>query len=225
MTHFEVIDIIDSTTSHLNVSKMKEGNDSMTVFGYARVSSKGQDLTAQIKALEEHGCDHIFKEKYSGRTAEDREVFQELLTKVNTGDTIVVTKLDRFARSTKDALNIIEQLEEKGVSLVVLNMGGDKLDTSTPMGKLMVTMLTGIAEFELSLIKERQREGIALAKERGVYKGRPKKYTEKNKGLQHALELFDNRDENGMTVKEICEITKVSKATLYREARNRELTQ
>ena len=193
----------------------------MTKYGYARVSSKGQDLTSQINTLEEHGVDQTFKEKFSGKTAEDRLVFQELLDKVQDGDTIVVTKLDRFARSTKDALNTIEQLENKGVSLVVLNMGGDTLDTSTPMGKLMVTMLSGIAEFELSLIKERQREGIALAKERGVYKGRPKKYTEKNTGLQHALKLFDNRDTNGMTVKQICEITKVSKATLYREAKNR----
>ena len=193
----------------------------MTKYGYARVSSKGQDLAPQINALEEHGVNQLFQEKFSGKTAEDRLVFQELLDKVQDGDTIVVTKLDRFARSTKDALNTIEQLENKGVSLVVLNMGGDTLDTSTPMGKLMVTMLSGIAEFELSLIKERQREGIALAKERGVYKGRPKKYTEKNTGLQHALKLFDNRDTNGMTVKQICEITKVSKATLYREAKNR----
>jgi DNA invertase Pin-like site-specific DNA recombinase len=191
----------------------------MKVYGYARVSSKGQDLTAQIKALNEHGVDQLFQEKFSGKTAEDREVFQELIEKAGAGDTIVVTKLDRFARSTKDALNIIDELQNKGVSLVVLNMGGDKLDTSTPMGKLMVTMLSGIAEFELSLIKERQKEGIALAKERGVYKGRPKKYTEKNKGLKHALELFNNRDENGLTVKEICEITKISKATLYREAK------
>jgi DNA invertase Pin-like site-specific DNA recombinase len=188
------------------------------IYGYARVSSKGQDLTAQINALKEHGVDKVFNEKYSGKNVEERKVFLELIETVKEGDSIVVTKLDRFARSTKDALNTIEQLEEKGVSLIVLNLGGDKLDTSTPMGKLMVTMLSGIAEFELSLIKERQREGIELAKQRGVYKGRPKKYTEKNKGLQHALDLFKNRDSNKMTVKEICEITKVSKATLYREA-------
>lgn len=191
----------------------------MTIFGYARVSSKGQDLTAQLNALEEHGCDKVFKEKYSGRNAEDRKVFNELLQTVEQGDTIVVTKLDRFARSTKDALNIIEELEDKGVSLIVLNIGGDKLDTSTPMGKLMVTMLSGIAEFELALIKERQREGIELAKQRGVYKGRPKKYTKNNKSLQRALELFNNRDENGMTVNEICEQWNISKATLYREAK------
>lgn len=189
------------------------------IYGYARVSSKGQDLTAQLNALEEHGVDQLFKEKFSGKNASDREVFNELLQTVGEGDSIVVTKLDRFARSTKDALNTIEQLEDTGVSLVVLNIGGDQLDTSTPMGKLMVTMLSGIAEFELSLIKERQKEGVELAKQRGVYKGRPKKYTSNNKGLQHALELFDNRDSNGMTVKEICEVTKISKATLYREAK------
>ncbi|RZT23133.1 recombinase family protein [Fictibacillus sp. BK138] len=190
-------------------------------YGYARVSSSGQDLTAQLKVLEEHGCSKIYKEKVSGKNKEDRTEFLSLLSTVREGDSIVVSKLDRYARSTKDALTIIEELEDKGVSLVVLNMGGDKLDTSTSMGKLMVTMLSGIAEFELSLIKERQREGIALAKQRGVYKGRPPKYTERNKGLQHAFELYDNRNNNGKTVKEICTITGISKATFHRKLRDR----
>lgn len=81
----------------------------------------------------------------------------------------------------------------------------------------MLTVLSGITEFEADLIKERQMEGMALAKQRGVYKGRPKKYTDHHKGLTHALELFDNRDTNGMTVSEICQITQISRATLYRE--------
>ncbi|MDD1513808.1 recombinase family protein [Priestia megaterium] len=132
---------------------------------------------------------------------------------VQKGDTIVVTKLDRFARSTKDALSTIEYLNNKGVSLVVLNMGGDKVDTATAIGKLMITVLSGIAEFEADMIKERQLEGIEEAKKRGVYKGRPAKYTEKHRGLQHAIELFHNRDTNKLTVKEIEEITKISRAT------------
>ncbi|MBU8689491.1 recombinase family protein [Priestia megaterium] len=185
-------------------------------YGYARVSSVGQNLTAQIRQLKEAGCEGIFKEKVSGRKKEDREQFNILLEKVEKGDTIVVTKLDRFARSTKDALSTIEYLNNKGVSLVVLNMGGDKVDTATAIGKLMITVLSGIAEFEADMIKERQLEGIEEAKKRGVYKGRPAKYTEKHRGLQHAIELFHNRDTNKLTVKEIEEITKISRATLYR---------
>ncbi|PER97026.1 recombinase family protein [Bacillus cereus] len=188
-------------------------------YGYGRVSSVSQNLTAQIKQLQEAGCDTIFKEKISGRKKEYREQFNLLLEIVQEGDTIVVTKLDRFARSTKDALNTIEYLNSKGVSLIVLNMGGDKIDTSTAIGKLMITVLSGIAEFEADMIKERQLEGIEEAKKRGVYKGRPKKYTENNRGLQYALELFYNRATNKMTVKEIEEITKISRATLYRAVR------
>lgn len=188
-------------------------------YGYARVSSTGQDLTVQLNSLKDNGCDKIFKEKASGRDKDHRQQFNKLLDTVQEGDIIVVTKLDRFARSTKDALATIEQLNNKGVSLVVLNMGGDKVDTSTAIGKLMVTVLAGIAEFEADMIKERQLEGIALAKERGVYKGRPHTYTEKHKGLQHALELFNDRDNNGYTVNEIAEMTHVSRATIYRASR------
>ena len=158
----------------------------------------------------------IYKEKVSGRKKDNREEFNKLLETVEEGDTVVVTKLDRFARSTKDALSTIEWLNKKDISLVVLNMGGDKVDTSTAIGKLMITVLSGIAEFEADMIKERQLEGIELAKQRGVYKGRPHKYTDKHKGLQHALELFRNRNTNKMTVNEIADITKISRATLYR---------
>ncbi|WP_144609701.1 recombinase family protein [Bacillus cereus] len=185
-------------------------------YGYGRVSSASQNLSVQIKQLQEAGCETIFKEKVSGRKKEDRKQLNLLLETVQEGDTITVTKLDRFARSTKDALNIIEYLNSKGVSLIVLNMGGDKVDTSTAIGKLMITILSGIAEFEADMIKERQLEGIEEAKQRGAYKGRPKKYTKNNRSLQYALELFRNRTTNKMTVKEIEEITKISRATLYR---------
>ncbi|KZZ82524.1 recombinase family protein [Bacillus sp. SJS] len=188
-------------------------------YGYSRVSSVGQNLEAQILKLKEFGCDKVFKEKISGRKRDNRTEFQKMLDTVKEGDTVIVTKLDRMARSTKDALEVIELLNERQVALVVLNMGGSQLDTSTPIGKLMVTVLSGIAEFEADMIRERQLEGIELAKQRGVYKGRPKKYTEKHKGLAHAIELFRKRNANGMTVNEICEITNVSRATLYREVR------
>ena len=187
----------------------------MVIYGYSRVSSISQSLDTQVQALKEYGCEKIFREKISGRTLR-RPQFQNLLHTLAQGDSVVVTKLDRFARSTRDALATIEALNQKGVSLVVLNMGGDVVNTSTPIGKLMITVLSGIAEFEADMIHERQLEGIAIAKERGIYKGRPQTYTGYHKGLQHALKLFSERSENKMSVNEICEITKISRATLYR---------
>lgn len=193
----------------------------VTMYGYGRVSSKGQNLSAQLKQLLDYGCNekNIFKEKVSGRNKGNRDEFNRLLEIVVDGDVIVVSKLDRFARSTKDALNTIELLQDKGVGLVVLNVSGEKLDTTTPTGKLMVTILSAVAEFEADIGRERQLEGIAEAKDRGIYKGRPATYTDKHKGLVHALELFHDRDTNRMTVNEIAEITKISRATIYREAR------
>lgn len=193
----------------------------MKKFGYARVSSLGQNLSAQINQLKDAGCTTIYQEKVSGRKTTERKQFNKLLEVVDDGDTIVVTKLDRFARSTKDALYTIEMLDKKGVSLIVLNMGGDRVDTNTAIGKLMITVLSGIAEFEADMIRERQIEGIADAKTRGVYKGRPHTYTEKHSGLQHAIELYNNRANNKYTVKQIAEITKISKATIYRAIRER----
>ena len=189
------------------------------IYGYARVSSTTQSLDAQVAQLTVYGCQKIVQEKLSGRSLRNRAQFTALLDRVTTGDTVVVTKLDRFARSTQDALNTMATLTERGVSLVVLNMGGDVVDTSTAIGKLLITMLAGIAEFEADLIKERQIEGIAAAKARGVYKGRPRTYTVHHKGLAHALELLAARDTNHLTVNDICAVTHVSRATLYRLAR------
>ena len=189
------------------------------IYGYARVSSTTQSLDTQVVQLTAYGCQKIFQEKLSGRSLKHRAQFSALLDRVTTGDTVVVTKLDRFARSTQDALNTMATLTERGVSLVVLNMGGDVVDTSTAIGKLLITVLAGIAEFEADLIRERQIEGIAAAKARGVYKGRPRTYTAHHKGLAHALELLAARDRNHLTVNDICAMTKVSRATLYRMAR------
>ena len=189
------------------------------IYGYARVSSTTQSLETQAAQLTAYGCQKIFQEKLSGRSLKHRTQFAALLDHVTAGDTVVVTKLDRFARSTQDALNTMATLTERGVSLVVLNMGGDVVDTSTAIGKLLITVLAGIAEFEADLIKERQLEGIAAAKARGVYKGRPRTYTAHHKGLAHALELLSARDANHLTVNDICAMTQVSRATLYRAAR------
>ncbi len=195
------------------------------IYGYARVSSTTQSLATQVHQLTAYGCDPIYQEKISGRSLRHRDQFAALLHRLQDGDVLVVTKLDRFARSTQDALNTIATLTEKGVALVVLNMGGDMVDTATAIGKLLMTVLAGIAEFEADLIRERQREGIAAAKVRGVYQGRPHTYTRHHKGATHALELFEARDTNHLTVNDICAMTHVSRATLYRLAHQAELSE
>ena len=140
----------------------------MAIIGYARVSTEGQELTAQLEQLESAGVDKIFREKASG-VKQDRPQLAAMIEYAREGDTVVVCKLDRIARSTKHLLEIVEDLEAKKVSFKVLNIN---LDTSTPTGKLMLSMLAAIGQFERELMLERQREGIRLAKEAGAYKGR-----------------------------------------------------
>lgn len=193
----------------------------MTVYGYARVSTSHQDINLQIDELNKYGCDVIYQEHVSGKSADERKELQKLLNTVQPGDKIVFTKLDRFARSTVDALNIANELNKKGVAMVVLNFGGMQVDVSTPTGKLMLTMFAGFAEFEREIMLERQRAGIERAKSAGKYKGRLKKYHDKHAGMKHAIKLFNEREQNGMTVKEICEITGVSRSALYREVERR----
>lgn len=138
------------------------------VIGYARVSTEDQNLDTQLEQLKGAGCHRIYQEKVSG-VKRDRPELSALLDYVREGDTVVVCKLDRIARSTKHLLDIVETLQSKGVTFKVLNI---QLDTSTPTGKLMLTMLGAIATFEREMMLERQAEGIAKAKQEGVYKGR-----------------------------------------------------
>lgn len=138
----------------------------MAEIGYARVSTTGQSLDAQLKALA--NCDKVFQEKVSG-AKDDRPHLQLMLEFVREGDIVIVTKLDRLARNTRHLLEIAEFLERKKVSLQIQNLG---INTATPTGKLMLTMVGAIATFERELMLERQAEGIALAKLRGKYKGR-----------------------------------------------------
>lgn len=138
----------------------------MALVGYARVSTVGQSLDTQLQALAE--CNKIFKEKVSG-AKNDRPQLALLLNFVREGDVVMVTKLDRLARNTRHLLEISEHLQSKRVALRIVNLG---INTSTPTGKLMLTMIGAIATFERELMLERQAEGIELAKLRGVYKGR-----------------------------------------------------
>src|SRR3546814_9234296 len=143
----------------------------MALIGYARVSSIGQSLDVQEAALAEHGCDQIFAEKKSSRRATDREQLAQAIEWAREGDTLIVTRLDRLARSVIDLHQIIAKLTEKGVAFRVLQQSG--IDTSTSSGKLLLTMLGAVAELETEIRAERQRDGIEAAKAKGVYKGRP----------------------------------------------------
>jgi DNA invertase Pin-like site-specific DNA recombinase len=140
--------------------------------GYARTSTVEQEagLEAQERDLRAAGVEKVFGERVS--SVAKREKLEQALDYVREGDALVVTRLDRLARSTTDLLGIVGRLEAKGVGLRVLSMGGSDLDTRTPTGRLMLTMLGAVAEFERALMLERQREGIAKAKAEGAYKGR-----------------------------------------------------
>ncbi|KQM19461.1 recombinase family protein [Novosphingobium sp. Leaf2] len=140
------------------------------LIGYARVSSIGQDLTVQEEALRAAGCEQIYSEKKSGRQAEDREALHDAMKAARTGDIIVVSRLDRFARSTQDLHNLLAALEAKGVGFRCLAQSG--VDTTTPTGKLTLSILGAVAAFETDLRAERQAEGIACARQEGRYKGR-----------------------------------------------------
>lgn len=143
----------------------------MAVVGYARVSSAGQSLDVQLEQLRDAGCEKVFAEKRSGRTAADREELCRALEYVREDDVLIVTRLDRLARSMVDLRNLIDRLTEKGVGFRALQQGA--IDTTRSEGRLMLNMLGSFAEFEADLRKERQEEGIAKAKAAGVYKGRP----------------------------------------------------
>jgi DNA invertase Pin-like site-specific DNA recombinase len=187
----------------------------LMIIGYCRSSTNDQTGNAQRNQLEEYGCDIIREEIQIGKNIKGRPIFQRLINELEKGDKIILTKLDRGFRNTLDALQTVQELEKKGVGLVILNLGGETVDTKTASGMLLLTLLAGVAEFELSQIRERQMDGIKLAKKNGKYLGRKITYGEKNPKLIHALELAQNRATNGMTMPEISHITGISRATIY----------
>ncbi len=138
--------------------------------GYARVSSAGQSLEVQLDALRQAGCEKIFSEKRSGTSTEGRGALAEAIDFVREGDTLIITRLDRLARSAGDLHNIVQQLTAKKVGFRCIQQGG--MDTTTSTGKLVLNMLAAIAELETDIRRERQREGIEKAKAAGAYRGR-----------------------------------------------------
>jgi DNA invertase Pin-like site-specific DNA recombinase len=173
--------------------------------GYARVSSAGQDLSIQIAALEAAGCEKIFSEKRSGRDAENRPALQEAMDFARAGDTILVTRLDRWARSMRDLHNLLGQLEQKEVGFRCLAQA--EVDTTTSSGKLTLAVLGAVAQFETDLRAERQREGIAKAKEEGRYLGRAK-------SIDYAL--VRKLHAQGNTPTEIAALLKIGRTSIYR---------
>jgi len=142
------------------------------LIGYARVSTDGQSLDSQQAALKAVGCDRVFSEKISGAKT-DRKALVQALKAVGSGDTLIVTRLDRLARSTRDLLNVLAQIGEVGASFK--SLADTWADTTTPHGRLMLTILAGLAEFERSLILARTGEGRSRAKANGVQFGRKPK--------------------------------------------------
>jgi DNA invertase Pin-like site-specific DNA recombinase len=179
----------------------------MTIYGYARVSTDGQTLAAQEAALAAAGAAKTYAEKASGARS-DRPQLMRLLKLLGEGDTVMVTRLDRLARSTRDLLNILEQIGKAGASF--RSLADAWADTTTPHGRLMLTVLGGLAEFERELIRARTGEGRMRAKARGVHMGRPPKLT----AHQRAEALA--RREAGDTLTDIARTFGVSHTTIAR---------
>ena len=183
----------------------------MALYGYARVSTNDQDFTLQEQALRAAGCEVIRAEKVSGTSRTDRTELQVLLDFLRRGDTLVVTRIDRLARSIKDLQDIVYTLKEQGVTLKAIEQ---PIDTRSAAGKAFLDMLGVFAEFETNLRRERQIEGIAAAKSRGVYRGR--------KPSVNTAEIQRLRLEDKLGATEIARRLGVGRATVYRALANRE---
>jgi DNA invertase Pin-like site-specific DNA recombinase len=177
----------------------------MTLYGYARVSTLDQDLTLQETALRAAGCEVVRAEKASGTQREGRTELALLLTFLRPGDTLVVTRIDRLARSLKDLQDIVADLKRRGIALKATEQ---PIDTGNAAGKAFLDMLGVFAEFETNLRRERQLEGIALAKRRGAYRGR--------KPSVDRREIRRLRTEEGLGPTEIARRLGVGRASVYR---------
>ena len=186
------------------------------IYGYARVSTAaqgrdGNSLEEQVAALQKYGCYQIIEEAFTGKTME-RPKFQKLLEELKEGDTLVVCKLDRFARTAIEGVQTVRELFERGIRVHILNMG---LIENTLTGNLILTVMLAFAEYERGMIVERTQTGKMAARQNPNFKdGRPKKFTQEQ--LQLGLMLL----EHGKTYKQIRELTGISKSTLIRAKRN-----
>ena len=180
----------------------------MTVYGYGRVSTDGQTLAAQDAALRAAGCAKLYSEKASGAKT-DRAELRKVIARLREGDVLVVTRLDRLARSTRDLLNILDDIAKRGAGF--RSLADVWADTTTPHGRLMLTVLAGLAEFERELIKARTSEGRARAKAEGVHMGRPRSLT-----AHQRREALARREAGDETLSAIARSYNVSHTTIGR---------
>ncbi len=183
--------------------------------GYARVSTKDQDLSLQLDKLQEVGCEKLYQEKISGKS-KDRPQLIELLAYLRSGDTVVVWKLDRLGRSLKDLIDLVNTIQEKGAYFQSLN---DNIDTNTAGGKLIFHIFASLSEFEREVIRERTKAGLLSARARGCKGGRPRGLSEEAQKTAMVAETLYK--EKQLSVKEICQKLSIAKGTFYKYLRDR----
>ncbi len=209
----------DRLTAHMEQMQLRldELTAGPAVYGYARVSTYGQaahgnSLAEQKRQLRKAGAEEIYADIFTGKTTERPEL-QKLVSQLNRGDTLIVTKLDRLGRSVAQASALITKLIDAGITVNVLNVG---ILSNDSVSTLLRNILLSFAQFERDMIVERTQEGRAIARQKDGYReGRPRKYSKKQ--MDHAIGLLD-----GHSYKQVAEMTGISKATLAREKRRRE---
>ncbi|UKS67699.1 recombinase family protein [Rossellomorea marisflavi] len=183
------------------------------VIGYCRISDRSQKTDSQVDQLQAYGVDEIITETVSGVSADKR--LYELIEQMEEGSTLCVLRPDRLARNTKMLLEVVEKLEEKSIDLVIVSLG---IDTRTPVGKLVLTIMAGVSQWERDELKIKQKNGVKSAKKRGVKFGPKPQFEEE--GLQWAMQLYQENH----PVSYISKVTKVPRATLYRRLKERGIT-
>lgn len=185
--------------------------------GYARVSTKDQQLDLQLDALKKAGCEKIFQEVQSGSKT-DRPILQELLEYIREGDVLVIWKLDRLGRSLRHLVDLVNELNNRKIGLLSLN---DPVDTTTSHGRLIFNLFASLAEFERDIIRERTRAGLLAARSRGKQGGRPKGLSSQAESIACAAETLYL--ERKLSVREIAKKLAISKSTFYAYLRSRNI--
>lgn len=185
--------------------------------GYARVSTRDQELALQLDALKKAGCKTLFQEKASGAKA-DRPELRKMIDQLREDDVVVIWKLDRLGRSLRDLVNLVTEIQSKGAGIKSLT---DQIDTTTPQGKLTFHLFAALAEFERDIISERTKAGLASARARGRTGGRKKGLSKEAKDKAMLAETLYKQEE--MSIIEICNHLNISRSTLYKYLRFREV--
>nr|WP_285801178.1 recombinase family protein [Exiguobacterium sp. s193] len=182
--------------------------------GYIRVSSEGQNISRQKKSLSDNGCTEFYIEKISGASME-RPKLNEMLDSLNTGDVVIVHEISRLSRSTKDLLTIVEIMKVKGAKLKSITDSWLDLSDDNPMSELLFTIFSGLAQFEREMIKQRQKEGIEIAKSEGKYRGKKTKLIEGGKEEQR-MKAIIAAYKQGKSINDIRMTFRVGTGTIYR---------